>query len=159
MIEKIGEADIELIIKELLTFDNWQEERSLQGHSRDVNEDGNVIITDLKYPEHEYTRSIFKHLLPYTYLILNEFQMYRSRIMSLQERTCHSWHYDHAHRVHIPLITNEKCFLAIDDKIYHLPADGSIYIANTTLYHTAFNGTRDGEFTRTHIVGNVSYSL
>ena len=159
MIKKIGEANIEEIIDELLVFgDDWQKGRGLQGHYKDESDDGNAIIPKLKYPEPEYTRGNFINLLPYTYSLLEKYKMYRSRIMSLQKGRCHSWHHDHAWRVHIPLTTNEKCFFVIEDKTYHLPADGSIYLANTTLYHTAFNGTRDGEFIRTHIVGNVSYT-
>ena len=48
---------------------------------------------------------------------------------------------------------NDAC-LFIDGKVYKLPADGSVYLVDTTLYHTALNANRE-QFIRTHIVGNV----
>ena len=84
MIKKIGEANIEEIINELLVFEkDWQMGRGLQGHFKDESEDGNGAIAELKYPEHEYTKSTFLNIIPYTYSILEKYKMYRSRVMSL----------------------------------------------------------------------------
>ena len=74
--------------------------------------------------------------------------------MSLKRGMCYSYHYDLTPRVHIPLTSNEKCMFIIEDKVYRLPADGSVYFVNTKLFHTALNANRE-DFERTHIVGNV----
>ena len=39
--------------------------------------------------------------------------------------------------MHIPLVTNENRFMIVDDQLHRLPADGSIYIIDTTKNHTA----------------------
>ena len=52
-------------------------------------------------------------------------------------------------RLHIPIITNPGAHLVIEDTANHLPADGTVYIADTTKYHTAFNSGLDD---RIHLV-------
>ena len=69
-----------------------------------------------------------------------------------QPRSCLSWHVDDEPRLHIPLITNPGAHLVIEDTANHLPADGSAYMANTVLHHTAFNG---GDDPRIHLVVGI----
>jgi len=64
----------------------------------------------------------------------------RVRLMNLPPKTCLSWHVDNNERIHIPIITNNGCHLIIQNSVHHLPADGSAYIADVTVPHTAFNG-------------------
>lgn len=73
----------------------------------------------------------------------------RMRLMMMRPKSCLSWHVDTEHRLHIPLITNVGARLVIEDSVYHMPADGSSYIADTTLPHTAFNA---GLTERLHLV-------
>lgn len=76
----------------------------------------------------------------------------RVRLMMSRPRTCLSWHTDDETRVHIPLVTNPGAHLVIEDRAYHMPADGHAYLANTRLHHTAFNG---GMEPRIHMVACI----
>lgn len=78
----------------------------------------------------------------------------RCRIMRLMSHRCYSVHYDSSPRVHLPLVTNPDAFLAFPEqsKLFHLPADGSMYLADTRLRHTAMNG---GSAERFHIVASL----
>lgn len=88
--------------------------------------------------------------LPYTNKLLKKYKMYNTRIMCLSGKQCYTWHIDQTPRIHIPLITNEKCKFIIEDTCFNLPID-NIYWVDTTKYHTALNGNK--EFDRYHIVG------
>lgn len=55
-------------------------------------------------------------------------------------------------RFHIPILTNPEAKFIIDGHTVHLPADGWVYIVNTTyMHHTENLGTTD----RVHIYGGV----
>lgn len=58
-------------------------------------------------------------------------------------------------RLHIPIETSQAAWFAIDGRQYHLPADGSAYLINTSLMHQVGNA---GEVPRTHLV-SVLYSM
>ena len=88
--------------------------------------------------------------IDYTNSVLKKLGMYRSRLMTMRETSCYSYHKDPTKRIHIPLITNDKCFMVIDDIVHRYPADGSYYIVDTTKMHTAINGSWED---RVHIVG------
>ena len=105
-------------------------------------------ITDKEHKETDFTEFLFD--LPYTNSILKENKVYRARVMRMKSKTCYTYHQDYSKRLHIPLITNESCFLIVDKEVMHLPADGSIYIIDTTKYHTAVNASLEE---RIHIIG------
>ena len=88
--------------------------------------------------------------IDYTNSVLKKLGMYRSRLMTMRETSCYSYHKDPTKRIHIPLITNDKCFMVIDDIVHRYPADGNYYIVDTTKMHTAINGSWED---RVHIVG------
>ena len=88
--------------------------------------------------------------LPYTNSVMANLGMYRSRLMKMSSKTCYSYHRDPTKRIHIPLITNDKCFFVIDDEVSYYPADGSHYLVDTTKKHTFVNASRED---RIHIVG------
>ena len=71
-------------------------------------------------------------------------------MMLMKPRTCYYYHNDNTKRLHIPVETNENCFLLVDSKLLHLPADGSAYTVDTTKMHTALNASKED---RIHIVG------
>jgi len=98
-------------------------------------------------PEFEHTiwRTIYDQLSA-------RYQLGRVRLMQSKPKTCLSWHTDREQRIHIPVITNPGARLVIEDDAHHLPADGSVYLADTTLYHTAFNS---GLEPRIHMVACV----
>ena len=64
----------------------------------------------------------------------------RVRIIKIPSMGVLSWHTDREERIHVPIITNSGSRLSIYNKCYFLPADGSAYIINVKLSHTAFNG-------------------
>jgi hypothetical protein len=55
-------------------------------------------------------------------------------------------------RFHIPILTNPDAKFVIDGKTLHLPADGWVYIVNTTYPHYTDN---QGDTTRVHIYGAI----
>ena len=88
---------------------------------------------------------------PYINSILDERKLCRTRIMKTKPKSCYLWHKDSRKRLHIPITTNEHCFLLLEhDGRMHLPATGESYIVDTTQYHTQVNSSREE---RIHIVG------
>ena len=92
--------------------------------------------------EHTYFQEVYKKLS-------SIFKLGRVRILLKEPRSTLSWHRDPEPRLHIPIITNPGCLMAIENVAKHLPADGSVYITNNVKYHNAFNG---GEQNRVHLV-------
>ncbi len=76
----------------------------------------------------------------------------RLRIMALDQKTCLTWHKDSEKRIHIPIITDEKCKFVVEHSAFHLRADGDAYIVDTTKYHTVFNGSK---IVRIHLIGTI----
>lgn len=81
--------------------------------------------------------------------IIDEFKLTRSRFMWLAPWSCYSMHYDSSGRLHIPLITNNQCFMVFKDGVENLPV-GWIYSVDTTKKHTAMNGS---DHWRLHFIG------
>lgn len=152
IVTKVGECDIEWIIQE---FENKKVSAQfpLQGAFEGDFEGAIGKTYDLRSDESAYTVPLHDNM-PYTYSLLEKYNMYRTRVMKMVKGSCYSYHIDLTPRIHIPLTSNERCMFIIDDKVYKLPADGSVYLVDTTLYHTAINANRE-QFIRTHIVGNV----
>jgi hypothetical protein len=100
----------------------------------------------------------FKRILEY--LQKKGYSPFRARVMELYPRPRSQWHidgYDGSTRYHIPLITNDKCYLEWKDDndqifSFHLPADGSGYWINTDVFHRFIN---EGDTIRAHIVIDV----
>jgi hypothetical protein len=82
---------------------------------------------------------------------------YRARISCLMANSASSWHIDapperYAVRLHIPLITNDRCFFQTRKEAEHLPADGSAYLIYVNREHRVINeGTTD----RYHLIMDV----
>ena len=91
-------------------------------------------------------------LRPYINSIIKDLNLYRTRVMNMEPKTCYTLHRDWTKRIHIPVITNNNCFLIINNEIKHYPADGNYYLTDTTQLHTAVNASRKN---RIHIVGVV----
>ena len=107
-----------------------------------------MLEVDSEYTENDFCVNLFPDM-EYTNSLIGDLRLKRTRIMRMKPKTCLSYHYDRTWRVHVPLITNSKCFLLIDGTAYHVPADGA-YKVNTTKYHTAINASFEA---RTHLVG------
>ena len=113
---------------------------------------GQGTLSDLDdVTEDMFTEFIYD--MPYTNSILKEHNVYRARLMKLKSRTNYTYHQDYTQRFHIPLITNDKCFFVIDDKVIRYPADGNYHIVDTTKLHTAINASTED---RIHIIGCIN---
>ena len=87
---------------------------------------------------------VFRRLMP--------LRMYRTRLMSIAPGFLPgNPHSDgpRSMRLHIPLETNPQAWFEISGKRYHLPADGSAYLINTSRVHRVGN---DGPNPRAHWV-------
>lgn len=72
----------------------------------------------------------------------------RVRIMLSNPKTCLSWHVDHTPRIHLPIKTQEGCFMVIENEVLHMP-ENTWWWTNTVKLHTAFNGSKES---RIHLV-------
>ena len=145
-ISPIGLVDNRVLLTELKTID-WNKQTMLQT-ADGCSEDGTGRIANLKFKEEEYDKPI--HHLPYVNFVMNKYGMKRTRLLNLHPNDCYSYHVDPTKRIHIPLVSDEYCMAIIEDKVYRLPADGTVYLVDTTLRHTFLNG---GDYDRLHLVG------
>tara|TARA_X000001316_G_C922229_1_gene37177 strand:+ start:2086 stop:2574 length:489 start_codon:yes stop_codon:yes gene_type:complete len=100
--------------------------------------------------EQHFTKFAYPEKMPYTKLVLEDLGMYRTRAMNLRSKSCYSYHKDPTKRIHIPLVTNDNCFIIVDDILHRYPADGNHYVVDTTKQHTAVNASWEE---RIHLVG------
>ena len=146
--------DLERIKEELKTLPDYKDQICLQGTKDNLDPFWGVGRWNEKYEMgyKETDFSIFIFDLPYINSILSDLNMYRTRVMNLKPKTCYTYHKDLSKRIHIPIETNESCFMIIDKQIFHYPADGNYYTIDTTQFHTAFNASNND---RIHIVGVI----
>ena len=91
------------------------------------------------------------------YLDEKDWRPFRARIMEVNPGNPDCWHldgYNGSIRYHVPLITNDECYLQWRDenneiKSFNLPADGSGYWINTDVIHHYINR---GSTMRAHII-------
>ena len=144
--------DIERILLELEQLPEFNEQISLQGVKDNTDYiNGTGKLDELNHDESVFNVPLFPKMT-YTYSIINNLNLFRTRVMKMAPRSCYSYHKDPTKRIHIPLITNDKCFMVIEDKCYWYPADGNYYLADTTKNHTFVNGSWEE---RIHIVGCI----
>jgi len=144
--------DIDQILFELSSIPDYDDQIGLQTvkNMKDpFYATGSILNKD--HSENEFTEFLFN--IPYVNSIISELKMYRTRLMKMKPKTCYSYHQDYTKRIHIPLITNDKCFFVIDDEIIRCPANGNYYLIDTTKMHTFVNASFDY---RLHIVGCVN---
>jgi hypothetical protein len=144
--------DIEKILNEIKTLPAYESQISLQTVEGEQNPSyGTGKVKSLEHSESCFKIALFPQL---TYLnsVIESLGMYRTRLMNMSPKTCYTYHRDLTKRIHIPLITNENCFMVIEDKCFWYPADGNHYLVDTTKPHTFVNASREY---RLHIVGCV----
>ena len=144
--------DVERILLEMESLPQWDLQICLQSYegNRDhtfgcgllqkIHDDGRV--------ETDLTHKIFD--IPYVNSIIEEHQLYRTKFFKMRPKTCYSYHRDQTKRLHIPIITNDKCFLVVDDEVVRTPVEGSSYVIDTTKIHTAVNASFEE---RVHLIG------
>lgn len=145
--------DVDLILLELENLPEYDDQVMLQG----VTEGGDPFYgikhrrdEKLEVKEKCFTVPLFD--FKYTNDIIQKLGMYRTRVIRLKPQRCYTYHIDYTMRMHIPLVTNDKCMFIIDDVVHRFPADGRSYLIDTTLRHTAINASLEE---RIHIVGFV----
>lgn len=85
--------------------------------------------------------------------VIKKFNLYRSRIMVLKEKTSYSMHADPYYRLHIPIFSNDEAFFYFPkhEKTFILE-EGKVYKVNTTETHTFVNTS---EKNRVHFVASM----
>lgn len=158
-IQKIDTFDIDTyrILEEINTFifsiPEFEDQICLQGNSKDMDPFfGSRRLEELEGEESDFKHSLFPEL-DYTNSIIEDLNLFRTRIMRLPKKSCLSYHKDPTKRIHIPIDTNDSCFLLIDKLAHNLPNDNCAYLVDTTKPHTAINASFEP---RTHLVG-VTY--
>ena len=142
--------DIQRILLETQILPKYEDQLTLQ-KAPGSKLSGQGTLSDLDdVTENMFTEFIYD--MPYTNSILKEHNVYRARLMKLKPRSNYTYHQDYTKRFHIPLITNDKCFFVIDEKVIRYPADGNYYIIDTTKLHTAINASTED---RIHIIGCI----
>lgn len=96
------------------------------------------------------TPDVFKNtILDEVNRILKEkYNVMRGRILSLPPKFCMTYHYDESPRLHIPIKTNDKTFMVLEDRAYWFQV-GNAYVVDTRKMHTAVNASLDS---RIHLV-------
>ena len=140
------------VIKELNVLPEYDQQICLQGTEEDRDPFlGCGKLKRILFEEEEFIIPLFD--IPYTNSIIKKFGLYRTRVLRLFPQQCYTYHKDPTKRIHIPLISNEKCFMIVDKELMQLPADGSYHLIDTTQLHTSINA--HGRKERIHIVGCV----
>ena len=146
--------DIQKILNELKLLPEYDNQIMLQGvNSKADHSYGTGRLDDIDNSVKEWEQDFKEFLFPeleYVNFILKKLNITRTRVIKLAPKTCYSYHQDPSKRVHIPLITNEKCFFVVADEVIRLPADGNYYVIDTTKLHTFVNASFED---RIHIVG------
>lgn len=86
--------------------------------------------------------------------IIQHYKGYRARIMRMEPRKCYSVHRDIFKRIHVPIVTNEQCWMIwpYENGCFHLE-QGFAYLTDTTQAHTFING-HDSQI-RIHLVMSI----
>lgn len=145
--------NISVDIKELLSeFD------LINDKLEDVTTHGNSVLVQKKFHlmfNNNYTADIDN--MPYTKSIANT--VYKTlpfnsvNYRQVMPNTCYNWHYDCGGCcLHIPLVTNKGCFFLFERKSFHMAADGTVYIVNTSKNHTFVNA---GPYPRLHLTFEI----
>ncbi len=167
--DDIDHRELEKELYKLISDHNLDDVEQISLTSLDGNDDWHSStgkMRDLHHPERYFSEinKSLKGTLIEQYI--NRYSnYYRWRILRLLPTRTYTIHQDGLTtatnlRLHIPIVTNEKCFMCFYDsepehklsslvKHYHLRC-GKSYETNTTRYHTAVNY---GKTVRYHIVG------
>lgn len=115
-----------------------------EGGAQPLDNNEKLIPRKISVKEEDFTEFNPNYRESYFYSVFQEisreYQIGRMRLMIIPPKRCLSWHVDPEERIHVPIITDESCKIVIEDRAYHLPANGGAYLCNVTVPHTAFNG-------------------
>ena len=87
----------------------------------------------------------------YLHEIISKHAAYRTRILKLNPRSCYSIHRDYSARIHIPIKTNDQCWMVWPNiSSCAKLQEGYAYWTDTRKPHTFLNGDKD--LIRIHLV-------
>jgi hypothetical protein len=115
---------------------------------------GSLTEKEVKLSEEDFTE--FNNEIKDFYVksvydeICSKYDIGRVRLMALPHKRVMSMHNDATKRIHVPVVTNENCMMVVDGNVFHMPADGSAFLVDTTKPHTAFNANH--KFLRLHLL-------
>jgi len=113
---------------------------------------GTGRIEELEIKEEKKYQYIHPHLTG-TELekIIKNHNGFRTRIMTMPPRQCYSIHADPTPRIHIPIVTNDQCWMIwpTKSKCFQLKEE-IVFWTDTRIPHTFINGSKDEH--RVHVV-------
>jgi hypothetical protein len=84
--------------------------------------------------------------------IITKYKLLRTRLLWLKPYSCYSMHRDDSTRIHVPIITNDRCFFVFRNSgLFNMPT-GQVYHVNTLDEHSAMNCSTEW---RLHLLGAV----
>jgi len=124
-LKKIGNADVQYLCH-LMSYDEYLSEINLMKYTSEV-------LSELK-KTFDFNFVTYRNLNPFM---------------------CYNWHVDSGELCyHIPLITQPGSRFVYEEKSFHLPSDGSVYVVNNGIPHTFANAGFDQ---RLHIMIEYDY--
>ena len=130
----------------------YQGTGSLMYDWTDYDNQETLVKIENKFKQFEFTEicEYFKgtYIEEIINIISKEYPICRSRFMMSLPKTCLSTHSDPTQRIHIPIYTNQNCYMVFTDKVCRM-VTGNVYKVDTTHDHTAVNASL--QF-RTHLV-------
>jgi hypothetical protein len=125
---------------------DWANAKKVNGKIVVPRRDNKLQDTDFIYINKQFQGTLFEE-------IIRELEKYyrvgRTRLMKVGPHHCISWHKDLSNRIHYPIKTNEACFMAMGDSIFHLKQDTWYYTYTKDYFHSVFNASEED---RTHLV-------
>jgi hypothetical protein len=154
----IDTIDVDAVLHELNTLDSIVWTDYIQGRQTGLQyklgeDPWASAVGKSQGNETQYTEinPFFKNTIFET--IIEKYNLKKTRLMWINEKSCYSLHSDETARIHIPLITNPECyFLFKSGSLHHLTA-GSVWWVDTRLIHTFLNCSNHP---RLHLVGIVT---
>lgn len=104
----------------------------------------------------EKNEELYKHINPNLAgteieKTIKKFKGFRTRIMIMPPRQCYSVHADPTPRLHIPIVTNDQCWMIWPFKNHcRQLIEGFVHLVDTTESHTFINGS--GSENRIHLM-------
>lgn len=154
----IDTVDLDKIKREISTID-YDITYALQGVNANDDPRKHIMPADNRINAWERSADVtadqlvnFHFDVPYINSLLTKYNIGYGRVAILKGKTCYTYHKDKTKRIHIPIETNDNNFFVMNDTVFRLPADGSVYEVDTTYIHTFVNGSVSR---RVHIVGTL----
>jgi hypothetical protein len=121
------------------------------GINPNILREGAKILRRFTLYNPEYDNTLIKS-------ILEHFDCFGTRIMTVEPGRCYNWHNDRsfehkdtAYRLHIPIYSDPGNYFAFFAGMFRLEP-GWVYIVDSTRSHTFFNASKEHRY---HVVGNT----